>query len=230
MAVTEVIPGLWEIKLGFVNAFLHDAGDGLTLVDTGIAGSAGAIVGAIREIGKGPRDLKRIVATHCHMDHAGSLAELKRLTGAEAIMHPIDADMIRDGKAARPLSPSPGFVNGLIVKFLIPKGPRDVEPATIDREVADGEPIPGGLRAIHVPGHCAGQIALFWPGQGGVLLAADACANVFGLSLSPVYEDLAEGRRSLAKLAALSFETAVFGHGKPIKSGASKRFAAKFAG
>ena len=50
-----------------------------------------------------------------------------------------------------------------------------------------------------------------------------------GLALSPIYEDLAEGRRSLAKLAALDFDAACFGHGRPIPSGASRRFAEKWA-
>jgi len=37
-----------------------------------------------------------------------------------------------------------------------------------------------------------------------------------------------EGKRSLAKLASLDFEVACFGHGKPIKQGADKRFRDKF--
>src|SRR5207302_1553049 len=71
---------------------------------------------------------------------------------------------------------------------------------------------------------CAGQLAFLWPEHGGVLLAADAAASVFGLSLSPMYEDLDEGRRSLAKLASLDFEVACFGHGRPIAGGAAGRF------
>jgi len=81
----------------------------------------------------------------------------------------------------------------------------------------------GGLRAIHVPGHCADQLAYLWPEHGGVLVAPDTAANVFGPGLSPMHEDLAEGCRSLAKLAALNFEVACFGHGKVISSGASKK-------
>ena len=69
-----------------------------------------------------------------------------------------------------------------------------------------------------------GQLAFLWPEHGGVLIAADAAAHVVGLTLSPMYEDVDEGRRSLSKLAGLEFEVACFGHGKPIKSGASRRF------
>jgi hypothetical protein len=45
-----------------------------------------------------------------------------------------------------------------------------------------------------------------------------------GLSLSLGYEDLEQGKRSLAKLAALDFSVACFGHGKPLMRDASARF------
>jgi glyoxylase-like metal-dependent hydrolase (beta-lactamase superfamily II) len=106
-----------------------------------------------------------------------------------------------------------------------------MEPAQIQREVSDGEelPIAGGVRAIHVPGHCAGQIALLWPWQGGVLFAADAAGNTMGrLGWSLGYEDLEEGKRSLARLGGYSFEVACFGHGSDLKGGASDRFREKW--
>lgn len=228
MVATPVVPGLWEVKIRFVNAFLVDTGEGLALIDTGIAGSGPVIVEALRSIGRRPGDIRHILVTHCHSDHAGSLAELKRLTGAPATMHPVDAAMVREGRALRPLTPAPGLFNALICRFLLPGAPAEVEPAAIEHEANDGDTLAGGLRAIHVPGHCAGQLALLWPEHGGVLIAADAAANAFGLAPSPMYEDLGEGLRSLAKLAAERFEVAVFGHGKPIASGASGRFARRW--
>jgi glyoxylase-like metal-dependent hydrolase (beta-lactamase superfamily II) len=229
MDTKQVVPGLWEVKLGFVNAFVLDTGEGLALIDTGIAGSAPKILEALRTIGHSPADIRHIIVTHCHSDHAGSLAELKRQTGATVIMHPVDAAMVREGRCLRPLRPSPGLLNTFVCRFLLPSAPTEVEAAEIDREVNDGETVVGGLRAIHVPGHCAGQIALLWPEQGGVLIAADAAANVFGLKLSPMHEDLAEGQRSLARLAALEFEAACFGHGKVIPAGASESFRRQWA-
>lgn len=223
MDAKQVVSGLWEVRLGFVNAFLLDTGDGLALIDTGTAESAAKILDAVRSIGRQPADIRHILVTHCHSDHAGSLAELKRLTGAPATMHPTDAAMVRGGQAIRTLTPAPGLINALVCRFLIGSAPKTVDPAEVEHEVHDGQTLPMGLRAIHVPGHCEGQLAFLWP-ERGVLIAADAAANVFGLALSPMYEDIAEGRRSLAKLAALDFEVACFGHGKPIPSGASKRF------
>jgi glyoxylase-like metal-dependent hydrolase (beta-lactamase superfamily II) len=140
-------------------------------------------------------------------------------------MHPLDAAMVREGRAIRRLNPAPGLLNGFIYRLAVSRAPTSVEPAAIEQEVHDGDVLPGGLRAIHVPGHCAGQLAFLWPEHGGVLIAADAAAHVFGLTLSPAYEDLNEGRRSLAKLSGMDFEIACFGHGKPIASGASARFA-----
>lgn len=225
MSVQSVVPGLWQVPIRYVNAFILDDGDGLTLIDTGMPGGHATILEAIQSIGRAPADVRRIVVTHCHSDHAGGLAELKRATSAPVFMHPVDAAMVREGRALRPLSPAPGLLNRLVCRFLLPDAPTEVEPTAVEHEVADGDTLPGGLRAIHVPGHCAGQLAFLRPGGGGALIAADAAANAFGLALSPMYEDLDEGRRSLAKLSALDFEVAVFGHGRPILSGASKRFA-----
>lgn len=224
MGTKQVVPGLWEVKLGFVNAFLLDTGDGLALIDTGIPGSAPAIQEALRAIDRRPSDVRQILVTHSHTDHSGSLAEVKRLTGAPAAMHPLDAALVREGKTMRPLRPAPGLVNALVCRFLLPNVPTAIEAAGVEQEVQGGEALAGGLRAIHAPGHCAGKLAFLWPGHGGVLIAADAAANVFGLALSPLYEDVDEGRRSLARLAALEFEVACFGHGKVIRSGASARF------
>ena len=226
-----VVPGLYQFTLGQVNMHLLDDGDELVLIDTGYPGGGEAIVAAIRALGRAPADLRHIVVTHCHVDHAGSLAELQRLKGAATYMHPIDAALVRQGRSLRPLDPGPGLLNGLVYRLIIRKASATIEPAAVDHEISDNEvlPIAGGLRVIHVPGHCAGQIALHWPRDGGVLFAADTCANLLGLAMSPAYEDLAEGRRSLARLASEKFEVAVFGHGKPLRTQASSRFNRKWA-
>jgi len=74
----------------------------------------------------------------------------------------------------------------------------------------------------------AAQVAFLWPEQGGVLFAADAAANMLGLGYAPIYEDLEEGRASLAKLASLEFEVACFGHDRAIVAAAARRFRQKW--
>jgi glyoxylase-like metal-dependent hydrolase (beta-lactamase superfamily II) len=224
----QIVPGLWQLKIGIVNAFLLDTGGGLALIDTGMPGKGPKVIKALSALGKDADDIRHILVTHCHSDHSGSLAELKRVTGAPAAMHPIDAAMVRAGKAMRQLRPAPGMFNAVLGRLILAAAPKAIPPAEIEVEVQDGEVLPGGLRAIHVPGHCAGQLAFLWPEHGGVLIAADAAANVFGLAVSPIYEDVDEGRRSLSKLAALDFEVACFGHGKAIRSGATEQFRRKW--
>jgi glyoxylase-like metal-dependent hydrolase (beta-lactamase superfamily II) len=166
------------------------------------------------------------------VDHAGGLAELKEATGARAYMHPSDAEMVRSGWALRPLTPTPGVFNKATFWLLLRNAPSTLRATEVEHEVLDGEvlALAGGIRAVHVPGHCAGQLAFLWYGGGhdGVLFAADAAANVTGLRLSPAHEDLEEGKRSVKKLAELDFEAACFGHGRTITRGASKRFGKAF--
>ena len=226
MAVRQLCPDVYEIGLGFVNAFLIDAGE-LTLIDTGIPSSSGKILQAIQEIGKQPGDLRHILLTHCHFDHTGSLATVREATGARTVMHPADADLLRNGQMLRPVTAAPVWWSRLIFS-LVPTSrlKADCQPVDIDHEMADGESLDIGdeLLAVHVPGHSAGQLAFLWPRDGGVLFAADACMNMSGMGYAPIYEDIEEGKRSLAKLAELEFETAGFGHGRSIIGGASGRF------
>ena len=231
----EVVPGLYRLALGVVNAYLI-VGETLVLIDTGVPGSEEKILAAIRELGRRPEQLSAIVVTHAHVDHTGSLAALKEATaGASAWMHPLDAELVREGRVVREVKPAPGFMNRLFYLAMRFVTPPEVAPTEVEHLINEGDVLFEGLRVHHIPGHCAGQIALVWPRHGGVLIAADAAANrAFpwqrGLSYPPIFEDLEEGRRSLAKLARLEVEVAVFGHGEPLVSGAGKRLGERFGG
>ncbi len=227
MSVEQVVPGLYSIQLGGVNAFLIDS-DELTLVDTGIMNSADKILEAVQAIGIKSSDLRHILVTHCHPDHSGSLAELKRRTGALAYIHPVDAAITRTGKLTPDLKPSPGMED-MFREFIGFDG-AEYDAAEVEYEVHDGEelPIAGGIRAIHVPGHCAGQLAFLWGEHSGVLFAADTASNMMGLGYSLGYQDFEQGKRDLTKLAALDFDVACFGHGEAIVQGASAKFKQKW--
>jgi glyoxylase-like metal-dependent hydrolase (beta-lactamase superfamily II) len=225
--ITMILPGVYQISLGVVNAYLVED-DGLTLIDTGSPGQAGEIIAAMAAIGRRVGDLDRIVVTHCHADHSGGAAELRRASGAAVYMHPIDAAMVREGKALRPLAPAPGLLRGLLYRMLVRSIPETVEACEVEKELGEGRLSFAGIEAVRVPGHCEGQIALLWPKHGGVLLAADAAMNMPFLGLSIAYEDLGKGIDSLRRLARLEFHAVVFGHGAPILNGAAKRFRARW--
>jgi glyoxylase-like metal-dependent hydrolase (beta-lactamase superfamily II) len=226
----QIVPGVYAIPLGPVNAFLIDEPGNLTLIDTGIPNSSQKILQAVQEIGRRPADVRHILVTHCHTDHSGSLAELKQATGAPAYMHPADAAMVRLGRTTRPMTPSPGLIPRLMVALFMRAAPTTILPTAIEYEVNDGAelPVAGGIKAIHAPGHCAGQLVFLWPRHGGVLFAADTASHMIRLGFSFIYEDLAEGQRSLTKVASQEFEVACFGHGSAIVGGAANQFRQKF--
>jgi len=229
MAVREVVPGLHMISSGPINMFLLESDDGYALIDTGLPGSADTIIRAVAGLGKAPNAIRHILLTHAHPDHIGSLAAVKRATGASAYIHPADAPIASSGKGFRPMKAAPGLRNGVLFRLFIGLD-RVVEPAPIEHPVEDGQQlaITGGITAVHVPGHCAGQLVFLWGQRGGVLFAADACSNMMGLGWSLGYEDFEEGKKDLSKLSTLDFQVACFGHGKPILENASTRFREKW--
>ncbi|MCG3147382.1 MAG: hypothetical protein PCFJNLEI_00821 [Verrucomicrobiae bacterium] len=91
----------------------------------------------------------------------------------------------------------------------------------IDVPVVDGEQLPGGLRAIFLPGVSASEMALLAPG--GIMLIGDAILNTpgKGLELLPdqFIADKKLARQSLQKLLEFEFEVLTFGHGEPLAAG-----------
>ncbi|MEM8862693.1 MAG: MBL fold metallo-hydrolase [Chloroflexota bacterium] len=228
--IQKITENLYEISLKNVNAYLIEKGDELILIDTGSPGDEIKISKALAEIGRQVSDLTHIIVTHCHADHAGSLAALQKLTDAPTFMHRIDAKMVEDGRSKRPMKPGPGLLTKLLFRLFIAPAPEHIAPARVDHRIEDGEllTLAGGLRVIHTPGHSAGHIGLLWETQ-KVLFAADAIINQPRLNYMLGYEDFSEGKRSAAKLAQLDFDIACFGHGKPIIGNAAKLFRRKFA-
>ena len=228
MAMKRVIRGVHVIPMGMANAFLIEGDDGLTLIDAGYPNKEAAVLAAIRALGRSPDQLKHLIFTHGHPDHIGSGAAIVQETGARTYMHPLDIPIAESGGPFRPMTPAPGPLGRVLCNLLFHPDER-LDPVAIDQPLTPGEtlPIAGGFEVIHVPGHCAGQVALLWrPGR--MLFAADVCTNIMGLGDPVGFESLHEGRASQRKLATLSFDVAGFGHGKPIARNASSHFRNKY--
>jgi glyoxylase-like metal-dependent hydrolase (beta-lactamase superfamily II) len=219
----KLTDGAWLVAMGAVNAVLLEQDDrSLVLIDAGFPDKEDAVLEAIAELGRRPEDLAHIVFTHAHPDHVGSAAALVERTGAETWIHPVDAPIAESGGPFRPLKPTRRFPQILLYAFFGRVGKERVAPVRIDHRIEDGDTLPlaGGLQVVHTPGHSAGHVSLLWP-AGELLLVGDVGSNVVGIADPIGYEDLAVLRESQAKLAALSFERAAFGHGSAILGGAT---------
>jgi glyoxylase-like metal-dependent hydrolase (beta-lactamase superfamily II) len=230
MPTKQILPNFYVIPLGVVNTFLFDDHGELTLIDTGYPNSADKIAAAIRALGKRVEDVRHILLTHCHPDHVGSLADLKRMSGAKAYAHAMDARVVRGQEPMRTPIPSPGLMSKIMFNIFIKITSPVIPHTEVEHEVADGEelPIAGGLCALFTPGHSLGHLAYLWPQHGGVLIAGDIASNMMGLGYSIIYENFAEGQRTLAKIGQQKFEVTVFGHGGAIMQGAAGKFREKW--
>jgi glyoxylase-like metal-dependent hydrolase (beta-lactamase superfamily II) len=189
--------------------------DSVTLIDTGAPGSGAEILSAAPQV-------DRIVLTHGHVDHSGSAAELHRATGAPVLAGAGDAAAIRAGSALPPAVFEDWEIP--IYQRVSVGLPDAASPVPEARELADGDVLDfgGGAEVLAIPGHTEGSIAIHLP-RHGVLFTGDTIANVSTVMLGVFNQDRARTVASFQRLAALDVETACFGHGEPISSGAGSR-------
>ncbi len=216
------IPGVSEVLYpkAIVNAFVVLA-DVPTIIDTGTPGGGGRLVSALRAAGVDHRDVGRILLTHRHADHAGSAAQLARITGAEVHVSPVDAPYVIEGREQPRPRPATPLGQGLVpyVKLALPW--------TLDRVDAQPSLVAGAMvgpfRIVDSPGHTAGHVSLLWE-ERGVLFTGDAAANITRIGPHPASDDPARARESFKALGELDFDAACFGHGRTVASGARQRF------
>lgn len=152
-------------RLRSVNAFLVEEEDGLTLVDTGVAGSAAGLLAAADQL-RSP--IVRIVLTHAHHDHAGSLDALHaKLPRAEVLVGAREARLLRGDRTSEP-DETPV------------RGPYQRATTLPTRTLEAGDRV-GSLVVHAAPGHTPGQLALL-DERDGTLIAGDAYTTLFGVA------------------------------------------------
>lgn len=131
--------------------------EGVVLLDTGFPGDVGRIKRAVKESGAGPKDVRAILLTHGHVDHAGNVAELKAWSGAPVYAHPLEQAHL-DGRY-----PYTGLARVCGALEAVGRAVTGYRPVPIDVPLSEGLRLPwwGGLRVVHLPGHTLGHCGFY---------------------------------------------------------------------
>ena len=154
-----------------ISAILITSKSGHVLIDGALPESAEQIASNIRTLGFRIEDVKIILSSHVHFDHAGGIAELQRLSGARVLASPWSATVLKKGGVGRG-DPQYGEVQPIAAVQNV-------------SEVLDGENVRLGevVMTMHLtPGHTPGGTSWTWKACEGSVCRA----LVFADSLTPV--------------------------------------------
>ncbi|MEO7598019.1 MAG: MBL fold metallo-hydrolase [Opitutus sp.] len=184
--------------------------EGAVLIDTGFPGDGDRIRRTLSAQGVGRTDLKAILLTHGHIDHAGNAAGLREWSGAPIYAHPLDQPHL-DG-----VYPYNGAsrVCGLLER--LGRAVTHYRRPSIDVALTDGQLLPfwGGLRVMHLPGHTVGHCG-FYSARHDLLFSGDLWVRfMMRTQASPrIFSDAPQLRlASLRKARGLGARWIVPGH------------------
>jgi metallo-beta-lactamase class B len=170
----RVYGNTYYVGVAGLSAILVVSDRGLVLLDGGLAQSAPLIDANIRALGFRTEDVRLIVNSHAHFDHAGGIAALARASGAEVAASPAGAKAIEGG-----LPPEDDPQYGLGRETMSFPAVRHV------RSVRDGETLRVGdvsITAHFTPGHTPGSTTWAWRS-----CEAERCLDVvYGDSLNAI--------------------------------------------
>jgi glyoxylase-like metal-dependent hydrolase (beta-lactamase superfamily II) len=227
----EITSGVYLIEeLRGGNVYALVGGEGLTLIDGGLAGDEERIAAQLEGAGHSLSKVHILVLTHAHGDHVGGAVALARRSGAQVVAHRDEVPYLE----RRQSLPAGGWVQRLFnwlsdhLLFRLP-------PCPVDRAVQEGDTIAalGGLRVIHTPGHTPGSMCLYQR-ERQILFCGDALFNEHPMTGRPgpmlpvrlFTADNARARASAARLVELEIEMLCSGHGAPITAGAGAQIRA----
>ncbi|CAN5365852.1 subclass B3 metallo-beta-lactamase BJP-1 [soil metagenome] len=203
----RIFANIYDVGTCGIVVLLVTGPKGNILIDAAPAEAAPAIMANIQRLGFRPADVKILLSSHEHIDHAGGFHALQRLTGAELLATGAERPALESGTAA-PDDPQ----NGGLERFTGTRVARTLRDAEI---VALG---PLRLTAHTTPGHAPGSTSWSWRScQGRVCRAivyADSLSAVssgnYRFADHPAY--VATFKASMAKIARLPCDLLITPH------------------
>ena len=202
----RIMGNLYYVGASDVTSYLIATPDGLILLDGGFAETVPQIEANIKTLGFKLSDVKILLNSHAHFDHAGGLAELKRETHATLEVSAADAALM-----ARGCHGDPNYGD----RF-------SCEPVQPDTLLKDGDKVKLGgvtMTAHLTPGHTPGCTTWTMQVMDGVkpydvVFLCSVTAPGFQLVDNPRYPDIvADFTRSFATLKSLHCDIFLGAHG-----------------
>jgi metallo-beta-lactamase class B len=189
----RIAGNLYYVGNAGVTSFLRTGPDGHVLIDGGYPESAVAIVDSIARLGFDITDVRILLNTHAHSDHAGGIRALQEASGAELWVSEGDADVIAAGRNAADPALGPLRFIGALGFGSFPSPP-------IDHRFKDGDTIrlgPIELTAHVTAGHTRGCTSWSFPVRevDRELLAVDICSLTLFPFVSLVEPEAYQGER-----------------------------------
>jgi glyoxylase-like metal-dependent hydrolase (beta-lactamase superfamily II) len=170
----------------------------LILIDTGAGWSVEKIIKNIERFGFDCKNLKKIILTHCHIDHIGGAPEIKKRFGSKIYIHKLDAPPLENG--------DPILTAAQWYQTSFP-------PTSIDVKLNFPEEtlIIGGQKIVclHTPGHTPGSICLYLDNDGKRILFGQ---DLHGPLLEEFGSNIEDYGRSTKKLLDLDADILCEGH------------------
>ena len=229
----EVAPGVWGMKIIFVNIYMISKGPDSAewvLVDAGLPGSAKKIIRMAEDLFGTNVPPSAIILTHGHFDHTGALKDLLKYWEVTVYAHHLELPYLT-GKSAYP-PPDPTVGGGLMssLSWAFPRGPINL--GLRIKQLPEHGKLPhlDSWDYFHTPGHAPGHISLFRESD-RTLIAGDAFVttrqeSAFAsltqkkhVSGPPKYftNDWKAAEASVRILADLEPDVAATGHGVPMR-------------
>jgi len=150
----QVHGNTWYVGTEGLASLLVVTDAGLILIDGALAQSAHLIVANIRQIGYDPLDIKYILNSHAHFDHAGGIAALQEFTGAQVLASAGSVAVLRSGEVA---DSDPQYNFGVEANRF--PAVRNVDLIGNEETLALGNTT---LTAHYTPGHAPGGTTWTW--------------------------------------------------------------------